>query len=147
MGGVERAHLVRPTSVAVTLTVVGELFYFIVWGLILFPEGATWVKAVWTATCGVGMGAVIGALVVWLVVGRLSGRAAGIASGAIYFAVLAYCSFLCAGIGQATRYFGAHTHTALFVWGGLIPAFLSAFFYGWVLSTARGERLLARLGY
>jgi hypothetical protein len=147
MHTVTRKEMTRPIAVAVTLTVLGEVFYFIVWGLILFPEGETWVKAVWTATCGLGMGGTIGALVSWRVVGRFAARRAGVAAGAICFGVLAYCSFLCVGIGSATGYFGAHTHHALFIWGGLIPAFLSSFFYGWVLFSEGGTNLLDRVGY
>lgn len=78
--------------------------------------------------------------------GRHEGWAAGIVAGITYFGGLAYCSFLCAGIGEASGYFGAQTHHALFIWGGLIPAFGSAFFYGWVLFSARGNGLLTQLG-
>ena len=147
MESITRKDSTRPITVAVTLTLLGETFYFVVWGLILFPEGETWVKAVWTATCGVGMGTTVGALVIWSVVGRLKDRTGGVVAGVIYFGVLAYCSFLCAGIGEASGYFGAHTHHALFIWAGLVPAFVSSFAYGWVLFSARGNRLLDRVGY
>ena len=145
--GTSRREITRPITVAVTLTTVGEVFYFVVWGLILFPEGQTWIKAMWTATCALGMGGTVGAAVVLFVVGRMAGLRAAVAAGSIYFGVLAYCSFLCAGIGEATGYFGAHTHYALFVGAGLVPALLAAFAYGWVLAAKRGHRLLERVGY
>lgn len=46
---------------AVVLNSIAEGVYVIVWGVILFPGGRLVGKAMWTATCGVAMGAVVGA--------------------------------------------------------------------------------------
>jgi hypothetical protein len=144
----QRTDFTRPITVAVTLTFFGEAVIFLLWGVSLFPGGPLWRKAVWTGICGVAMGATIGALVNVAVTGRMAGRTAALCSGVLYFAVLAFCTFLCFEIDLATgSRFGARQAPVLFIAGGLVPAFLSSFLYAWLLFSEPGSRLLTRLGY
>jgi hypothetical protein len=94
------------------------------------------------------MGASIGALVNVVITGRMAGKRAVIWSGALYFAVVAFCTFLCFQIDLALgSHFGAREAPLLFLAGGLIPALASSYAYGWVLFSEAGADLLSRLGY
>ena len=146
--GMKRKTYLRPVSVAVTFTFVGEMLILYIWGVELFAGGQFWRKFVWTATCGVAMGAVIGAMVNIFVTERIMGRAAAIGAGAIYFLTLTYCVFLCFEIDRVTGgTFGAHTAPEFFIAGGLAPAFVSAFAYAWLLYSRRGQSLLDHIRY
>lgn len=143
-----RNAYLRPVTVAVTFTFLGEMLILYIWGMNLFSDGALWRKAVWTFVCGVAMGAVIGALVNLFVTERLDGRQAAAMAGFIYFGVLAGCVALCFEIDRATGgAFGAHDAPLLFILGGLAPAFFSAFIYAWLLYAPAGRALLDRIGY
>ena len=118
-----RAEAVRPIVLALAFTVLGEVGICAVWGLWLFPEGATLGKLAWTLTCGVGMGATIGAFAVLLIPGRLSGWKAVVTAACISMLVLGHCTFLCYYTDLAVGWFGAQEAPVLFViWGGLVPA-------------------------
>ena len=130
---VARRDFVRPIVAAITLTLVGELLIFFVWGTLLFPSGNIWHKLGWTLTCGVAMGATIGALVNVVVTGRLNRLTAAACAGAIYFVTLAICVYICFQIDLSTGYFGASEAPVLFVLGGLGPAALTGIVYGWYL--------------
>lgn len=144
-----RKAYLRPVTVAVTFTLFGEMLILWIWGMNLFSDvGVLWRKAVWTSVCGVAMGAVIGALVNVFVTDRLDGGSAATMAGLIYFGVLSGCVALCFEIDRATGgAFGAHNAPLLFIFGGLIPAFLSAFIYSWLLYAPAGRSLLDRIGY
>ena len=145
---VQRSDFVRPITVAITFTLFGETLIFLIWGVLLFPGGNLWHKAIWTGTCGIAMGATIGGLVNVLVVGRLAGKKAAICSGAVYVAVLALCTLLCYRLDLALgSHFGAQKAPLLFLLGGLLPAFVSGVFYAWLLFSEEGGRLLSRFGY
>jgi hypothetical protein len=130
-----------------TFTLVGEGLILVMWGLVLFPEGALGPNLVWTATGGVAMGGVIGALVNVLVIGRWVGRPAAIASALMYVAVLSYCALLCYRIDVTMGLFGARTHPGLFLNAGLLAALVTSVPYAWLLCSARGQRLLTTWGY
>ncbi len=142
----QRSDYLRLVRVAVGLTVAVEVFYLIVWGVILFPEGPFLSKLVWITTCGVAMGSVIAVLTIAFVVGRLDGKAAMFASAGIVFAVGTFCTFLCSRIDVAMNLWGGAAQTTLFIWGGMIPALAGGLFYGWLLYTETGRSLLTRLG-
>ncbi len=139
----ERSDFVRPILLALALTVAGELFYFVVWGMILFPVGSIAAKFAWTMTCALAMGLSIGSLVGIAVVGRgVSSTAAAIVAGAIYAAILSYCSILCAEIDQVFDFFGGSSEPSLFIWSGIIPAIVTAPIYGWLLFSETGSRFM-----
>jgi hypothetical protein len=141
-----RQEFLRPILVALALALGGEMLIFLIWSLGLFPDGRLLPKFVWTATCGIAMGASIAAFTLLLVTGRLEGRRAAAAAGLVCFAVLAYCTFLCYRIDLTLDLFGARRAPALFISGGLVPALFGSALYGWLLHARGGSSLLARLG-
>lgn len=144
----QRSDFVRPISVALSLTLLGEAIIFVVWGIYLFPVGNLSTKLVWTGTCGIAMGATIGGLVNVKVTGRLDGNKAAFWSGSIYFAVLGFCTVLCFQIDLATgSQFGAQQAPLLFVGGGIIPALITSLVYSWLLHSRGGNALLVKFGY
>ncbi len=133
MTGITKSRVTQVLGIAVGMTLLAEVIYFILWGLVLFPGGSVFNKVVWTFTCGIGMGAVIGALVLVFVEGTASGRPAIFKAALTMFGVGAYCTVLCSGIDASVNYFGGAENTALFVTGSIIPAALGGLFFGWVL--------------
>ncbi|WP_300513368.1 hypothetical protein [Aliiroseovarius sp.] len=138
----QRATLILGSAIA--LTSLAELFYFLVWGMLLFPTGSLAGKAVWTATCGIAMGAVVGSLTLLLVEGRFSGRAAIGASAAIMAAVGSYCAWLCSRIDARFDYFGGGENGGLFILSGVLPALAGGLLYGWWLHGRGGVERHAR---
>jgi len=127
------AHL-RTTLVfgtAIALTSLAEIVYFLLWGIVLFPGGSLAGKAVWTATCGIAMGAVVGAATLLLVEGRASGLAAIGAAAGIMAAVGSYCGWLCSRIDARFDYFGGTENVELFIWSSVIPAIGGGLIFGW----------------
>ncbi|MEH6647829.1 hypothetical protein [Sulfitobacter sp.] len=125
----QRTTLVLGTAIA--LTSLAEVVYLLLWGMVLFPGGSLAGKAVWTATCGIVMGAVIGATTLLLVEGRISGAAAMIGAATIMAAVGSYCAWLCSRIDAKFDYFGGPENGALFILSGVIPAIVGGLIYGW----------------
>lgn len=124
---------IRPIAYAVAMTVIAEAFYFVVWGMILFPDGSLAGKAAWMLTCGIAMGSVIGAGTIVVATGRLEGAHAFWSAAIIFFAVGSACAVLCSRIDAQFNYFGGSEHTTLFVLGGIIPAAVGGLLYGWLL--------------
>lgn len=133
MSEVSSNRMTMILGLAVGMTMLAELFYFIVWGLVLFPGGSVFNKAIWTLTCGIGMGAVIGAIVLVLVEGKAMGRAAIFQAAIAMFAVGAYCGLLCSGIDASFNYFGGADNTVLFVAASVFPAAVGGVLFGWLL--------------
>ncbi len=119
--------------VAVGLTTVAEVFYFFVWGIILFPTGSIIGKLVWTATCGTAMGSVVAVLTILFVENRLKGRNAIIAAAMLLALVGSFCAILCSNIDAKLGYFGGAENQGLFIWSGVIPSLLGGPIYGWII--------------
>ena len=143
---VNRTAVIRPIAVAVLFTVVGEIIYFLLWGVIWFPAGELWRKVGWTATCGLAMGIVIGAVVLLLAMQSRKRPPALTVTGAVYAGVLLYCTALCLLIARSVGYFGANSDPALFIGGSVIPIIVSTGFYAWLVATENGAKALARIG-
>jgi hypothetical protein len=141
-----RPDFVRPITVAIAFTLLGELLIFYIWGIQLFPEGIVWKKLVWTITCGIAMGATIGAFVNITITGRLHGTRGGVVASLIYFSVLAFCVGLCYQIDLVVRFFGAREFPLLFILGGLVPALITSIAYSWLLFSAPGQSTLSKIG-
>ena len=126
-----RATLVL--GVAILLTTAAEIFYLLVWGMWLFPDGSWPGKLVWTLTCGLAMGAVMGTLtLIWAEPRR--GRAAAFWLAAASVALVgSYCAWLCSRIDARFDYFGGSEHGVLFVASGVLPALVGGLLYGWLL--------------
>ena len=128
-----RTNLLRPLYYASGLTIFAEVIYFIVWGILIFPDGNLLSKFAWALTCGVAMGAVIGVATIILVTEELS-VTASIAIAALAMATIgSYCGFLCSRIDAHFNYFGGQENTTLFILSGVVPAIIGGGLYGWLL--------------
>lgn len=139
----------RPLILGIGASVLAEFTIFLVWGVILYPEGDLVAKLLWTVLfCGVGMGSAVGALLVLLVVDRLEGVAAIAASSALSLLVLGVaCNLLCFRLdAHYFHYFGAVDSPALFIGNGLVMSGLGGAAAGWLMFTERGRRQLRRVG-
>ncbi len=141
-----RRDFVRPIILAIALTFLGEMAILLIWGRFLFPAGDFIAKLLWTAVCGLAMGATIGALVTLLVTGRLQGVRVILGTATLYLGVLSLCTLLCYQIDLDLNLFGARQAALLFIAGGMVPAVVSTFLYVWLLYSHKGRRFLARLG-
>lgn len=131
----------RALSVGLALSLIGELIYWVIWGLILFP-GHPWTTFRWALTCGVGMGAVVGTLSCLLIVDRLRDWLAVVAGFAVAFSVFSLCAINCWLMDQPWNYWGAVTQPQLFLIGGFVGASLGGLLYAWLVFTQSGSRLL-----
>lgn len=124
-------------------SVLGELAIFIIYGVILFPEGNLLHKFFWTVVfCGIGMGSTAGGLVCLIVLGRWDGWKAILATTVITTLVLGVaCDYLSFSLDQHFHYFGAQENPAAF-WGfGLTGAALGGLAIGWLIFSNRGRRI------
>lgn len=133
MSEIPKTRITLILGLAIGMTLLAEVFYFIVWGVVLFPGGSLFNKAIWTMTCGIGMGAVIGTIVLVLVEGKENGQSAILQAALAMFAVGTYCALLCSHIDASLNYFGGAENTMLFVAAGLIPAAAGGILFGWLL--------------
>ena len=132
-GLIERRRLLSVFGLAVLLTTGAEFFYLVVWGMMLFPEGSLAGKAIWTATCGVAMGAVIGLGTLFFAVPRHGTSLSIWIATAMVLGVGSYCAWLCSAIEARFSYFGGPENTELFIVAGVGPAAIGGVLYGWVL--------------
>ena len=139
-----RNEVIHPILLALALTVLAEIIYLVVWGMLLFPQGSFSSKFVWTMTCGIGMGSVIGVATLLLVVGRFTGWRAVFLASLIMILVGTICSILCSQLDETFNYFGGREHRSLFLWAGFIPSIFGGPLYGWLLFSSRGRKLLGR---
>ena len=88
----------RPLVLAIAGSVFSEAVNFVVWALILYPQGSLLAKKLlWTIVlCGLGTGSVVGAAIVLFVVDRLEGAAAIAATSLLSATLLGGgCDVLC----------------------------------------------------
>lgn len=119
---------------AIALTTAAEIFYLVVWGMVLFPAGGWAGKVVWTLTCGLAMGAVIGTLTLLWVEPRYTGQSALLRAALVVVVIGSYCAWLCSRIDIRFGYFGGAEESSLFILSGVIPAVLGGLFYGWIVA-------------
>ena len=138
-----RMALLRPIKLSILFSVVGELIIFVVWGLILFPDGSWLHKLLWTLLfCGVGMGSAVGAVVAILIVGRLHGVTAIVATMVASISLLGVaCNLLCLALDEHFHYFGGDSHGDMFIWNGIAMAALGGLLVGWLCFTERGTKV------
>ena len=137
----------RPLIVSILLSILREITIFLVWGIILFPEGSLFAKFVWTVLfCGLGMGATIGSIIVLFVVDTFNGVMAGIVTTALYALVLGLgCNFLCYELDKQFHYFGAVESGPLFLINGIGLSVVGGMVASYLLFSQSGKRLLDRL--
>lgn len=134
--------------VAVAGSVLAETAIFVIWGLILYPEGSIFAKFLWTIVfCGIGMGSVVAVALLLFVVDQFDGWQAVIATSVITVIVLGgVCNVLCFQLdSQFFHYFGGAENPTLFIANGFVLAALGGALGGWLLFTPSGQRRLDRL--
>lgn len=138
----------RPVVVSIVVSAMAELVIFVVWGLILYPEGNWLQKLLWTVVfCGVGMGAATGALICMLIAGRLSGWLAIATTIIVSVLVLGIgCNLLCFSIDLHHHFFGAREGPVSFLLFGIVGAGVGGALVGWLLFSNRGPKWLDQLG-
>lgn len=138
----------RPILLAILASMLGELVIFVVYGVILYPDGSLLHKFFWTVIfCGVGMGSTAGALVCLLVLGRWDGWRAIVATVVITTLVLGVgCDYLCFSLDRHFHYFGAHENPAAFWTFGLAASAFGGLAIGWLIFSDRGRRILEGAG-
>lgn len=134
---IEKLRVLLVIGVAVSMTLVAELFYLTVWGLWLFPEGNLVSKIVWTTVCGIAMGAVIASLTLVFIEGVLQETKAIIGAAGIVVLVGTLCAVLCSQIDRSFNFFGGQSHSILFILSGVVPAVFGGLLYGWLLYSSR----------
>lgn len=137
----------RPLIVGILISMLGEALIFIIWGVILYPEGSLLHKFIWTIVlCGFGMGSGGGALITLVVSGRFWGRLAILVCALISLVLLGlFCNFLCFEIDMSFNFFGAHETPDLFIWNGIIMSVVGGVLIGWLCFTHKGNALLERV--
>lgn len=142
-----RERYLRPIKLGIALSVLGESVIFVVWGLVLYPEGSVVNKLLWTVLfCGVGMGSAVGATVSLLVVDRLEGWKAVAATTAASVLMLGVaCDLLCLQLDRHFLYFGGTEDMGLFLGGGLAMSTVGGVIVGWACFLPSGRAAYARL--
>ncbi|REJ76282.1 MAG: hypothetical protein DWQ47_11780 [Acidobacteria bacterium] len=140
--------LKRPVILGIVFSMTAELVIFILWGLILFPAGNIFYKFLWAVVfCGTGMGATIGAMIQLFVIGNLNGLKAIVACTLLSVVVLGIaCNLLCLNLDSHFHYFGGIEDPYFFIGGGIVLAALSGALAGWLMFTAKGMKVLDRVG-
>ena len=143
-----RKEYLRPLWLGILFAVSGELFIFVVFGLLLNGSENWATKLVWTVGfCGIGMGSTVGAFVDLLIVGRWSGARAVAATCALSTAILGIaCNLLCWRLDLGLHYFGGAEHPAIFVGSGIAASVAGGLAFGWLLFTDSGRGWLDRHG-
>ena len=139
----------RPIWLSIAASMAGEFVIWVVFGLVLFPEGDPFAKLIWTVVfCGLGMGATVGGMVSLFVVGRMDGGRAIAATTALALVVLGVaCDVLCLNLDvHYFHYFGGEEAPGFFLLNGLVMSGLGGLAIGALLFTERGRGLLDRWG-
>lgn len=142
-----RERYLRPIKLGIALSVLGESVIFVVWGLVLYPEGSVLNKLLWTVLfCGVGMGSAVGAAVSLLVVDRLEGWKAVAATTVLSVLLLGVaCDLLCLQLDRHFLYFGGAEDMWFFLGNGLAMAAVGGLAVGWACFVPAGQEAYARL--
>lgn len=143
-----RRQYLRPLWLGILVAMTGELFVFLVFGILLNGPGSWATKLVWTlGFCGIGMGSTVGTFVDLLIVGRLSGVRAIAATCALSTAILGVaCNVLCWWLDLGLHYFGGAEHPMLFLLSGIAASAAGGVALGALLFTDAGSRWLDRRG-
>jgi hypothetical protein len=141
----QRQKYRRPLLVCLSLCVGGELLLFVVYGLVLFPEGSAANKLWWAVLCGIGMGATTGAFVDLLIVDRFEKGAAVMGTAGIFLVVTGIvCNVLCMELDRHFGYWGGPGHSVEFMLTGVVMSVLGGLLAGWLLFSERGAAVLDR---
>jgi len=144
----ERQRYLRPLIVSIALSTTAEFIVFVVFGLLLFPEGPWLKKLLWTVVfCGIGMGATTGTFISLFIVDRWQGWRAIVATSVLATIILGVvCDTLCLSLDRQFLYFGGAEDSVLFLGNGILMSAVGGLIVGNLLFTDRGQHLLDRLG-
>ena len=111
----------RPIVLAILLSVVGEVYLLIYYGIIQYPQGSFLYKFLWTVVfCGLGMGTTLGAMTVLFIVDRFSGIKAIMATTFLSLILLGLvCNLLCLNLDRHFQFFGGHEDPVNFFISGI----------------------------
>jgi hypothetical protein len=143
-----RKLYIRPLTISLFFSVVGELLLLMIYGIILFPEGNILYKVLWTLVfCGIGMGATLGAGINLFIVGRYEGTKAVLLTILLSFLIMGVaCDLLCLNLDLHFNYFGAQDSPLLFSAGGVVGALIAGTGIGGLLFSVKGRSILDRIG-
>ena len=143
-----RKLYIRPLIISLFFAVLGELVLFVLYGMILFPQGNMMYKVLWTiGFCGVGMGATLGACINLVIIGRYEGTKAFLLAILLSFLIMGVaCDLLCLNLDLHFNYFGAQTNPLLFSAGGVLGSLIGGAGIGGLLFFETGRSILVRIG-
>ena len=141
-----RRHYIRPLALAAVFMVAGAAMLFVLWGVVLHPDGDSAARLLWAIANAIVMAAAIGLMVGFIVGERYKGGIAMVVSSFCYATVLVAGILVNYEIDLTNDLFGFRRDPALFVQTIVLPAILTAPLYGWLLHGNPGKALLARLG-
>ncbi len=136
----------RPLKLSILFSVSAELVIFLIWGVLLFPEGNLLHKFLWTVVfCGIGMGSTIGAAISLLVVGKWKGIGAVILCAELSGIILGiFCNYLCYSLDMHFNHFGGMDTPVLIILTGTVMSILGGALVGWLCFMENGKRVLNR---
>ncbi|MHC4751696.1 MAG: hypothetical protein ACYTFW_17710 [Planctomycetota bacterium] len=143
-----RKMYTRPIIVSLGVCISGEFLLFIIYGLLLFPQGNLLYKFLWTVVfCGIGMGATVGTFVNLFIIDRYIGIKAIIFTILLTLAILGIlCNLLCLQLDLHFHYFGAETNPILFSIGSIAGSVVAGLIIALLLFSEKGDIVLDRFG-
>ena len=142
-----RKMYTRPLIVSLAVCIFGELFLFIIYGIVLFPQGNLLYKALWTVICGIGMGAMVGVFVNLFIIDKYIGIKAITLTILLTLVTLGIiCNRLCFELDLHFHYFGAETNPLLFFMGSIAGSIVAGLVIALLLFSEKGDIILHRFG-
>jgi hypothetical protein len=142
-----RKMYTRPMIVSLAVCIFGELFLFIIYGVVLFPQGNLLYKFLWTVICGIGMGATVGAFLNLFIIDKYIGIKAITLTLLLTLVTLGIiCNRLCFQLDLHFHYFGAETNPMLFFMGSIAGSIVAGLIIALLLFSEKGDILLHRFG-
>lgn len=139
-------NYIRPLALAAVFTVPGDVMLFMYWAGTRYPDGDILANLFWVFASGVGMALAIGLMVGFIVGGRYEGAIAGVIASFCYATVLIAAILISYEADVAMDLFEVRRNPVHFVITAVVPIFLTAPLYGWLLHSNAGKALLSRIG-
>ncbi len=139
----------RPIVVSLGVCIFGELLLFILYGIVLFPQGNLLYKFLWTVVfCGIGMGATVGAFVNLFIIDKYIGIKAITLTILLTLTTLGIiCNRLCFQLDLHFHYFGAETNPMLFAIGSIAGSIVAGLVISLLLFSEKGDMVLHKIGF
>ena len=138
----------RPMIVSLAVCIFGELLLFIIYGVVLFPQGNHLYKFLWTVICGIGMGVTVGAFVNLFIIDKYIGIKAITLTILLTLATLGIiCNRLCFQLDLHFHYFGAETNPILYNSGSIAESMVAGLVIALLLFSEKGDMVFHKLGF